>query len=89
MPAITKEQKLFTDKVIKALKWRIDVDSGEMIEQSKDGLQYCKTHLSYPGRVSQKDLNLICDIINSVFDKCDSNLMVGNSMGEILPGRQV
>ena len=86
---ITEEQKLFIDRTTKALKWRIDVDSGEMIEQSKDGLQYCKTHLSYPGRISQKDLGLICDIVNDVFFKCGSDLMVGNSMGEILPGRRV
>jgi len=86
---LTEKQKLFVSRVIKAIKWRIDVDSGEMVEQVKDGEQYCKDHLSYAGSVSQIDLELIGDIVNSVFDKCDSNLMVGDSMGEILPGQSL
>ena len=83
---LTSEHKLFINRVTKALKWRMDVAGGEMIDQSKDGLQYCKTHLSGPGRISQKDLDLICNIVNNVFDKCGSNLRVANHMGEFLPG---
>jgi len=78
--------KRFINRVIVTLNWRLDVDDGEIIEQVKaGGLQYCKDHLSYHDKISQKDLNLICDIINDTFNKCNSKLTVRNSMGKILP----
>ena len=82
---ITPEQELFVNCVMAAIKWRLDVDSGEMIEARKNGMQYCKDHLSHPGSMSQKDLNSICAIVNGMFSSCGSNLMIANSMGEFIP----
>jgi hypothetical protein len=77
--------EIFANRVIRTIKWRLDVNKGEMIEQRKDGLQYCKDHLSHPGTISQKDLNSICVIVNNTFYECGSDLKVGNSMGEFIP----
>ena len=82
---ITKEQRLFIDRAMKVVRWRMDVDSGEMIEQRKDGEQYCKDYLSVKGSISQRNLAGICATVNEVFYQSGSDLMVGNSMGEFIP----
>lgn len=85
----TIQQKLFIGRTIRTLNWRLAADRGEMIEQRKDGLQYCKDHLSHPGSISQEDLDSICDVVNDVFGRCDSDLRVGNNMGEFIPTNRV
>ncbi len=82
---ITVEQKLFIGRTVTTLCWRMDVDSGEMIEQRKDGVQYCKDHLSISGSISQTDLDSICAAVNLTFKSCGSNLKVSNNMGEFIP----
>lgn len=85
---ITKEQHLFIDRTIKVMAWRTDVEIGELIEQRRDGEQYCKDHLSVKGGISQGDLETICDVVNDAFLKSGCDLMVSNSMGEFTPARR-
>ena len=74
-----------TSKLKLALQWREDVAGGEMIEQQKDGESYTRTYLGFKS-VSQDELNNICDAANTWWEKSGSDLRIGNSMGEIIPG---
>lgn len=70
-----------------ALQWRDDVASGDMIERSPSGgPQYCRSHLSVEGSVSQVELEAICQAANSFYRAMRSDLRIGDSMGELIPG---
>lgn len=74
-----------TGNLITALRWREDVESGEMITSKG----YQKNHLNLPrsgGLISQGDLDAICDVANRWWLLCGSDLRITNSMGEIIPG---
>jgi hypothetical protein len=76
-----------TSKLITALRWREDVAGGEMIEQRKDGESYTRTYLGFKS-VSQDELDNICEAANTWWKESDSDLRIGNSMGEIIPGKE-
>lgn len=69
-----------TGKLIKALRWREDVASGEMITRKN----YQKDYMGY-SNVSQNDLDYICKFANLWWDFIGSPLRITNSMGEIIP----
>ena len=82
--------KLFVSRVVRTLNWRIAVESGEMIEQRANGMEYCKDHLSHcTSPLSQRDLDSICNIVNTTFYECGSDLMVENSGGVFVPARRL
>ena len=85
---LNDEHRLFIDRAMKVIRWRMDVESGEMIEQIKDGEQYCKDHLSVKGTISQRDLGAICATVNEVLYQSCSDIMVSNSMGEFIPAQR-
>lgn len=68
-----------------AIRWREDVQAGEMIQS----FSYSKTHLTLarPGgnSISQKELDVICEVANRWWVLTGSNLRVSNHMGEIIP----
>lgn len=83
---MTKDQKLFMERVRTTIQWRLDWEAGEMIEHDDlKGGRYTKTHLSFAGTVSQKDLNSICETVNLGFTRCHTSMHISNSMGEIIP----
>lgn len=82
---ITKGQRLFIDRVMRVMTWRVDVDTGELIEQRMHGEQYCKDHLSVKDDILQGDLETICDVVNDAFLKSGCDLMVNNNLGEFIP----
>ena len=69
------------NKLVRAIEWREAIQSEEMIEAPN----YRKDYLGYSS-ISQKELNIICEIANDYWKKMDSPLRIGNSMGEIIPG---
>ena len=88
------EQKLLINRFNLVVSWRVHIEdvwdseqavNSAMQYQYGNGLQYCKDHLSVVDSISQKDLNLICDMANDVFEKLDWKLRVINSMGEFIP----
>ena len=79
------KHRLFIDRVMKVMAWRLDIESNEMIECVKDGEQYCKDHLSIKGTISQRDMDAICYTVNEVLYQSGSTIMVANNMGEFLP----
>lgn len=68
-----------------AIKWRLDVERGEMIECTANGQQYCRTHLTFRGESRQEQLNGICCTVNAFFERAGSPLRVTNYMGELRP----
>lgn len=85
---MNEKQELFINRVIDVLKWRMDIENSEFIECINEYCgQYCKTHLSTPGLISQDDLNSICNIVNNIFNSYNSKLRVTNSMGEFIPAK--
>jgi len=81
---MTPQQNYFIYHVIRALTWRLDVAEDGMVERSENGVQYCRTHLSYES-MTQKNLDLVCEAVNNLFIMCNSNLRIDNSMGEFIP----
>ena len=76
--------KKFINRLCLVLKWRIDRENSEMVSfKSLKGLVYDKDYLSFEGSVFQDDLDLFCEIANSIFEKRNSNLRVWNQWGEI------
>ena len=67
-----------TDNTRRVAQWVDDRRSGEMIE-CRD---YTKQYLGLPPRVSQKELDAICDMFNKYI--LNKNECMCNSMGEIL-----
>lgn len=67
-------------KVCEVLKWRIDVESGEMIQ---DRL-HTKTHMGF-SFCAHVEYDVICDTVNKYFEMVDSKMRVGYSMGEFVP----
>lgn len=82
---ITLKRKLFINRVIDTMRWRLGGESAETVEQRKDGLPFVVFGHVDDGIISQKDLNLICDIVNDTFKECGSSLAVDCSMGEFIP----
>lgn len=72
----------FTAKLQKALRWRDDVEDGEMIESHN----YRKEYMGF-NKISQKELNAICEAANCYYSLMGSSLRIGNSMGELKPGK--
>lgn len=85
---LSDEHRLFINRAMKVMAWRMDVASGEMIEQIKDGEQYCDDHLSVKGTISQIDLDAICATVNEVLYQSGSDIMVANCMGEFIPAKR-
>jgi flagellar assembly factor FliW len=54
-----------------------------MIEVPRDS--YTKEFLGFPPRVSQKDLDTICNLVNPILIKADYSFTISNHMGEIIP----
>ncbi len=80
-----------TSRLISALKWREAAERGEMICKTAlgghDNSHYDEHHYAFAGKsISQKTLDLICEAANTWWKLNDSNLRIGNSMGELIPG---
>lgn len=78
-----------TKKLIAALRWREDVDRGEMISKvitPADSTHFDKHHYAFGSSTSQDTLDWICRTANLWFELHDSPLRVTNSMGELIPG---
>ena len=60
---MNENEKIQIERVIRALKWLVDRESGEMIECYRD--YYYRDFLGFP-ETSKNDLELICVAVNSV-----------------------
>jgi len=70
--------KKLPDKIIKAIRWVQDVDSGEMVECGG----YTRDYLAFDF-ATQNDLDYICAVVNHLLERIGSKLRVYSSMGEI------
>lgn len=75
-------QVSYLDKLRLILQWIQDVEHGEMIESRN----YRRTYMGFD-QVSQVDLFKLCEDANAALVHAGSQYRVGNSMGEIIPGR--
>jgi hypothetical protein len=71
-----------SNKLIRALQWRDDVESGEIIERQ----HYRHDYMAFPNGVTQKELDTICLAANAFYKVIGSNVRIGNHMGELIPG---
>jgi hypothetical protein len=78
-----ERHKIFMIRVAKVLQWRVDVESGEMIEH---GDTYCKDHLIIEDNLDPTYLRRICSAANDVFRTSGCNLMVYANKGKVVPG---
>ena len=84
------EHSLFMDRVALVLQWRRDIERWEYTYKKEkpfreNNVQYCEDHLSTSGSISQDDLELICSIVNDIFEKAKLKIRVVDSMGEFIP----
>jgi hypothetical protein len=77
-----------TEKLATTIRWREDVERGEMIEQRKDGFAYRHDYLGFP-RIKQKTLDNICIIANKWWELNESPLRIYWAMGEFRPASVV
>ena len=83
------------DRFNLVISWRVHVEdlyeddeqavNSAMQYQHGNDLRYYRDYLSVPGSISADDLDLICDMVNGVFEKADWKLRVYWSMGEFRP----
>jgi hypothetical protein len=84
-----ERHKIFMIRVAKVLQWRVDVESGEMIEHVvvlSPREQYCKDHLIIEDNLDPTYLRRICSAANDVFRTSGCNLMVYANKGKVVPG---
>ncbi len=80
----TKTKKVVSfRKVRRALRWLEDLENNTM----KEKRAYNKTYMGY-NSVSQDELDLICEVANKVAVFYDIEHRMGNSMGELRPGKR-
>jgi len=71
-----------THDLIRVLKWREDVDSGEMIEYPG----YTKHHMVIPHKtITQEDMDKLCRMVNHWYRCACSAKRVSNAYGEFIP----
>jgi hypothetical protein len=82
--------KIFMNRVVKVLQWRVDVESGEVIEHVvvlSPNEQYCKSHLTFDAAlIDPTYIRRICSAANDVFRTSGCNLMVYAVDGRVIPG---
>lgn len=85
----TKSEKVYShslnkliDNICTTIKWRIERENPEMIQ----AINYRRDYLAF-NKISQTDLNIICDCTNNIFRTLQLNFRIINSMGEILPAK--
>lgn len=72
------------DALIILLRWRQDVERGEMIQSHSFGNQYTKTHLIL-GEVKRKDMDNLAYAANQALNWLNTNLAVSTKGGKFLP----
>ena len=65
-----------------ALRWRQDVAQGEMVECPGYTRSYCDV---FKNGITSDELDFICETANEIYEKLDSPLRIGWSMGELRP----
>jgi len=87
---ITEGRLIKPHNLIRLCQWLQDLNCGEMIEAPG----YKRDYLSLPGPerppdegIGQKELDQLCLLANAFLVDYWEGYLIGNSMGEILPGK--